>query len=48
MLQQEAESNFSDLAADQQNSLILSKPLAITSIDTGTVSSQSLPAVDTL
>ena len=53
MLQQEgsslqsAQSNFLDSASDQQNSVFLSKPSAITSIDTGIVSSQSLPAVDT-
>ena len=44
---QSAQSNFLDSASDQQNSVILSRPSAITSIDTGIVSSQSLPAVDT-
>ena len=52
MLQQEgsnvqsAQTSSSGSSSDQQNSVILSKPSAIALIDSGAVSSQSLPAVD--
>jgi hypothetical protein len=53
MLQQEGynlqsvQTSSSGSTNNQQNSVVLSKPKAITSIDSGIVSLQAMPAVDT-